>query len=126
MTQHSSSPAVTPQEVVWATRLLWVDAVVGTADAFRVFLKEADVALLILTTVLTWSAVAIINVYLLKAKNWARWFALGLTVLSFVGLSEPDTRAFPGLAFFVLATAIEIGALYLVFSKPAASWFEHS
>ena len=118
----------TPQTVVTATRLLWLVVIIGLISYGWEYMKPDygmmhNPTTLAINIVFLVCFVEFVNYYLLKAKNWARWLTLVVTLFSLLAFFDPEVQS-SYLLFGIITTALEFAAIYLVFSGSSKVWFK--
>ena len=119
-----------PKQVRIAVGLLWLSLVVYIPTLYFEYRQLPSYGELILFTILV-SAIlgfaAFLNVKISKGRNWARIVFLALVAISLLSYLVPDggTRAVTSIesALSIIASALDVVALYLLFSWPGALWF---
>jgi hypothetical protein len=119
-----------PREVKFATTLLWTCLGVGLVNSvvqFEYLRSQASTGFVLTVAGITLTVLALLIWFISAGRNWAR---ITFLILFLLGLIP----AIPQLASLfersVLSGVISIGqwllqivAMYLVFSKPGATWF---
>lgn len=122
-----------PRQVVYAVFMLWTSLVIGIPLAYfdhqRSTLGEAEFVFLPLTVLVFALAVAL-NIFIGRGHNWARIVYLLLTIVAFFFIAstveETLTYSTIEIALEVVTLALDVVALYLLFTRPGALWFKPS
>lgn len=120
-----------PSQIRTAVNLLWVSLAIGFAKSFidmQHLSAQASSAFTNFILVFVIAVMALLIVSISKGKNWARIIFLVLFVLGSlpaVPLVLGEFTRSPLLgAFSIVQIAIQIFALYLLFTKPGSRWFK--
>lgn len=125
-----SDPPPTIVEV--AVRLLWASLALGIPSALYEVSRSTDPVDGIVTFIgqsatLALGSYVILGVY--RGKNWARIVSLLLTLLEvpllFFGFAPPGAAVIEVICNWV-AGALDVVALYLLFTSPGSKWFNRS
>jgi hypothetical protein len=118
-----------PRQVTWAVQCFWVELALGVPQtALQIAngqIRQYIVATLILIGVISASEALVI--YKISTRsNWARYVALVCTVLgTMIWISSARAAASSAsIALNVIATLLDIAALYLLFTRPGKDWFK--
>jgi uncharacterized membrane protein YjfL (UPF0719 family) len=132
---HVANPGASmwqpPTRVLLAVRLLWISLALGIPSLMLEILHSSTdvgsfVSIVFELALLAFSAY--INVSLYRARNWARVVALLLTLLELVALGlmhTPSDSTAIEVALAWVSTAMDVAAMYLLFTPPAPKWFKH-
>ena len=122
----------TPTTVRRAVYLLWTSLIIGLVTSAPEFLNSGPEE----SAVVTWMLLAFsfgvpaLFIYLIsRGYNWARIVTLLLTIggIVFVLWWPYDVEPEPlwSTVLTVLITAMDLAAIYLLFTGPSAQWFRH-
>ena len=119
-----------PRPVAIAVRLLWLSLFLGVPSLVLVVLRSPSGTATSVGVVLQlalFALAAYLNVCIHRGKNWARVISLiftliGLMFLAFIP-SPSDVSVIEWL-LAVASAALDVVAMYLLFSKPGSSWFK--
>ena len=119
-----------PREARLATNLLWISLGIGPVNfalQFDYLQSQASTGFVFTVSGITFVVVGVLIYFISTGRNWAR---ITFLVLFLVGLTQAisqltatfDRSTLTGLLSLGQAL-LQIVALYLIFSRPGASWF---
>jgi hypothetical protein len=119
-----------PRSVAIAVALLWFDLALGIPQWYLTAQQDGDIAfhpVVIAATLALMALAAVLNICIYRGRNWARIATLLLTLLAVLLYFLPSERPQTVTEFSLSAASwvAEIGALILLFIKPAAPWFRN-
>ena len=122
-----------PRQVRWAVKLLWIDLMLSVPAAFLSYQRGADqydgagAAIAVALTAALFALAAFVIVNLDRGFNWARIIQVVLVGLALLMMSVPGNDLAPPAPIETVleyvTLALEIIALYLVFTRPGTSWY---
>ena len=120
-----------PSQISTAVNLLWASLAIGFVNTLMDTQDLGSIAPPAFTNFIlisVFAVMALLIVFISKGKNWARITSLVLFVLGSlpsIPLVLGEFTRSPVLgAFSIIQIALEVVALYLVFTKPGAGWFK--
>ena len=112
-----------PRSVATAMKLLWASFALGIPSAVEGYLETPAWWFVVVTLLVTTFAV-FLYVKLAAGRNWARIVLTALVVLSIVALAAPaEPRLFILRVLDFSCLALELVAVWLLFTREAAAWF---
>ena len=119
-----------PREAKLATNLLWISLGVGLinfAFQFDYLKSQASVGFIVTVSGITFAIIALLVHFISAGRNWARITFLVMFLLGLIPAVPQLAAIFERSLLSGLTSLgqwlLQIIALYLVFSKPGASWF---
>ena len=118
-------PGTRPHQIVQAIGLLWISTTLGFFPS--VSENDESWAMLIVAALVMLAVTVVLSVGLWRGRNWGRIVYLILVALSFAELLATwDISERPGLerALEAVSFVADAGSFFLLFTEPAASWFQ--
>jgi len=122
-----------PKRITVAVWLLWVSFGLGLPAAYLSMLREPEpgfspVLVAIVSIFIAFSAV--LNVLVYRGRNWARIAVLLLVAVGIpyvlLGPDEATRPDFLEQALDFVSNALDLVAVYLLFTPPGSLWFRRS
>ena len=118
-----------PRQVIHATLLLWVSAVLAVPLMYWEYQRtpEESAPVVLIFAALVLALVIAVNIYVWQGRNWARIIFLALAILSviiFFGMLR-DILEYPAVEIVlnIVSLRIDVVVAFLLFTKPGALWF---
>lgn len=119
-----------PGAVTLAVRLLWISIVAGiplSLQGMHAAAAEGDTGPLLAFNAFIYAVSVMVVVNLGRGRNWARTLLLAFNVLNgfafLAGVGEMRKLPTGDFLLLVLVAALDLAALYLVYSRAGAAWF---
>jgi len=112
-----------PQNVATAMKLLWASMALGIPSAVQALVESPTWSLAAVMLLVTALGI-LLYLKIAGGRNWARIVLTALVALNFVALSAPGEPRLFVLQFLDFSTqALDVVALWMLFSREAAAWF---
>jgi hypothetical protein len=121
-----------PRQVFYAVVLLWISLVVAVPMVYWEHQRAPEEAASFywVLVLMVLGLAVVVNIFIWQGRNWARILFLVLaviSVLSFVGtIDEILSHSATEIVLNVATLAIDVVAMYLLFTKPGALWFRRA
>ena len=121
-----------PLQVAYAVRLLWLSIVIAVALVhFELQRTESDSALVLwIFAAVILALAAALNIFVWRGANWARIVVLVLGIFSAMTIATTIDEILGNsgveIALEAISLAVDVAAIYLLFTKPGVLWFRRA